>query len=109
MSSCGIKQINSFPCGPVIEGLLGAAASLETSSENPAALKCHMRASIRADGTIFRPRLISDSVETVDLGGMERTGGGPHNVKVGVGTTAVTATMELSVLLLLLGWLVISE
>ena len=51
----------------------------------------------------------SDSVETVDLGGMERTGGGPHNVEVGVGTTVVTATMELSVLLLLPGWLVISE
>ena len=49
LSSCGSKRINSLSCGPVsrrshlssyilfVEGLLGAAASLETSFEKSAA------------------------------------------------------------------------
>ena len=63
-----------------------------------------LRASMRANGMTFNPRWIPDSAETVDLGGMERNVVDPHKVEVGVETTAVTATKELSVLLLLPGW-----
>ena len=36
---------------------------------------------MRAEGTTFRPRCISDPVETGDLGGMERTMDDPHKDK----------------------------
>ena len=75
----------------LVEGRLGAAANLETSSEKPAALLCRARASMHADSTTFRPRHISDPVET-DLTGMERTVDYPHKDEVGVETTTVLAT-----------------
>ena len=49
------------------------------------------------------------SCGTVDLGGMGRTEGCLHKVEVGVETTAVMATRELSVSLLLPGWHLVSE
>ena len=51
---------------------------------------------MRADGMTFHSRCISDSVETEDLGGTERTECGPHKFEVGVETTAVSATRLLS-------------
>ena len=93
----------------MVEGLLGAAASLETSSEKPAALKCHTRASMRADGTTFCPRHISDAVVTEVLSGMERIAEGPHRGKVGMETTTVSATKGLSELPLPPVWTVVSE
>ena len=69
----------------LVEGLLGAAASLVTSIEKPAALECHMRASMHADGTSFHPRHKSDPAGTEDLDSRERTGGGPHKGEVGLG------------------------
>ena len=53
-----------------VEDLLGAAASLEISSENPAAWKC-MRAAMRADGKTSHLRC--DLVETVGLEGTKDT------------------------------------
>ena len=66
-----------------VEGLLGAAVSLETSSENP---------SMRADGTTFRLRCTSGSVEPEDLDGREELTGVPHIDEVDVGDIADSAT-----------------
>ena len=79
----------------LVEGLLGAAASLVTSIEKPAALECRMRASMHADGTSFHPRYKSDPAGTEDLDSRERTGGGPHKGEVGAETTTVSATRGL--------------
>ena len=65
-----------------------------------------MRASMRADGTTFRPRHTSDPAVTEDLDGRERTGGDPHKDEVGVETTTVSATRGL---LLPPGWTKASE
>ena len=64
---------------------------------------------MRADGTTFHPRHISDPVVTEDLSGMERTAGGPHRDKVGVETTTVSATRGLSELPLAPVWTVVPE
>ena len=79
----------------LVEGLLGAAASLETSSEKPAALYCRMRASMRADGTTFRLRHTSGPVGTEDLDGRKRLEGVPHKDEVGVETTTDSVTRGL--------------
>ena len=68
-----------------------------------------MRASMRADGTIFRPRHTSDPAGTEDLDGRERPGGVPHKDEVGVETTTVSATRGLRELLLAPGWTEASE
>ena len=73
-----------------LKGHLVAAASLETSSENPAVWKSCIRASVHADGTTSRPRCTL--VETIDLSGIVRSEGDPHTVVKGVETTIVTAT-----------------
>ena len=75
-----------------VEGLLGAAVSLETSSEKPAAKQCRMRASMCADGTTFRLRCPSRSVEAEDLDGREELTGVPHTDEVDVEDTADSAT-----------------
>ena len=64
---------------------------------------------MRAEVMTFRPRHISDHVETEDLGGLERTADGPHTDEVGVETTTVSATRGLSELPLLPVWSVDSE
>ena len=92
----------------LFEGHLGTAASLETSPEKPAALWCHTRASMRANGTTFRPRRVSDPVGTGDLSSMERTVDDPHKDEVGVETTTVSTTRGLSELLMPV-WTVVSE
>ena len=64
--------------------------SLESSSENYAAWKCFMRASICADGMTCLPRHIP--VVIVGPGGTERGEGGQHTDVVDVGTKVVMAT-----------------
>ena len=54
-----------------VEGLLGAAASLETSSENPAAWKCCMKAFTCANGTTSCLRC--NLVETAGLDPTSKT------------------------------------
>ena len=69
--------------------------SLETSSENPAAWKCCMRAFMRTDGTTSRPRCY-----LVEAAGLDDTGENevdPHTVGSGAETTAEMATMGRSV------------
>ena len=51
-----------------------------------------MRASMRADGTTFRLRCTSGSVETEDLDGREELTGVPHIDEVDVGDIADSAT-----------------
>ena len=51
-----------------------------------------MRASMRADGTTFRLRCTSGSVETEDLDGREELTGVPHIDEVDVGDTADSTT-----------------
>ena len=51
-----------------------------------------MRASMRADGTTFRLRCTSGSVETEDLDGREELTGVPHIDEVDVGDIANSAT-----------------
>ena len=46
-----------------------------------------MRASMRANGTTFRPRRTSDPAGTEDPDGRERPGGVPHKDEVVVETT----------------------
>ena len=50
-----------------------------------------MRASMRADGTTFRLRCTSGSVETEDLDGREELTGVPHIDEVDVGDIANSA------------------
>ena len=76
----------------LVEGLLGAAASLVTLIEKPAA---RMRASMHADGMSFHPRHKSNPAGTEDFDSRERTGGGPHKGEVGAETTTVSATRGL--------------
>ena len=52
---------------------------------------------MHANGTMFCTRCNSDLVVTTDLGGMERTEGGPHRVEAGVETTAEIAGVETKV------------
>ena len=66
--------------------LLGAAASLEISSEKPAAWKCTMQASMCADGMASHPRC--NLVETAGLDSMEETKVDPHRAGSGEETTA---------------------
>ena len=67
----------------MLSGLLGAAASLETSFENPAAWKCCMRASIHADGVTSS--LKCNLVETgLDVTGETKVD--PHPAGSGVET-----------------------
>ena len=54
-----------------------------------------MRASMRADGTTFRPRHTSDPAGTEDLDGRETTGGVPHKDEVDVENTTDSATRVL--------------
>ena len=54
-----------------------------------------MRASMRADGTTFRPRHNSDPAGTEDPDGGEELGGVPHRDVVGVETTTESATRGL--------------
>ena len=51
-----------------------------------------MRASMRADGTTFRLRCTSGSVEAEDLDGREELTGVPHIEEVDVGDTTDSAT-----------------
>ena len=82
------------------EGLLGAAVNLETSSENPAAWRCCMRASMHADGTNSHPRC--NLVETAVLDGTGETVAGPHTVGTDAKTMAETETMgEISMIWLI--------
>ena len=68
-----------------------------------------MRASMRADGTTFRPRHTSDPAGTEDLDGRESTGGDPQKGEVGVENTTVSATRGLRELLLPPWWTGASE
>ena len=102
LTSCGTKWINSLFCFPVkrsqlssyirfVEDFLGAAASLETSSENPAAWRCCMKASMCAAGMTSSPRC--NLVETTYLGGMAYEGDELiYTVVLGVGNMVGTAT-----------------
>ena len=63
------KQIHLSSYMRFAEHLLGSAASPETSSKNPAAWKCCMRALIRADGATFHQRC--NLVKTISLDGRE--------------------------------------
>ena len=58
---------------------------------NPAAWKCCMRASMRADGMTCCSRHIR--VKTIGLGSTERNEGGPHTDIVAVETKGITSTM----------------
>ena len=68
-----------------------------------------MRASMRADGTTFRLRCTSGSVETEDLDGREELTGVPHIDEVDVGDIADSATRGYENHLCHLEWLLLKN
>ena len=72
------------------EDLLGAVASLETSFENPAALKCCIKASMSADG--MTSYLRCNLVETAGLNSTGETKVDPHTAGSGGETMTEKAT-----------------
>ena len=73
-----------------VEYLLYATARIETSSENPAAWQCCIRASLHADVVTSHPRCVL--VKTTGLDGMKGTKVDPDTAASDAETTVETAT-----------------
>ena len=106
LSGCGTRRTNSLFCGPDSEGnppvvvmlfdelLLGASASLKTSSEKPSSRKCCMQVSMYADDTNSRPKYdLAETAAGLDCTGTETD---PGTAGSGVESMAEMKTREKS-------------
>ena len=103
-SGCGIKWIKTLPCSHrtkrshlssymrSVKCLLGAAVSLETSSEKPCCLIVSHESLHACRWYDISSEMYFCSVETEDLDGREELTGVPHIDEVDVGDTADSAT-----------------